>query len=124
MLLAKKEVNTTSLFKCFKRTAPPLFWRGGQSLLKFHSRFQLAGEIQPLVSPLSLVVGVMSDERTLHYFRGARGDMNGKMPSVYGSRSCVCEAGKRYNTNFQCRICKRIRFVSGEAGSLGVVLIT
>ncbi|GFW94674.1 rhombotin-1 [Trichonephila clavipes] len=57
----------------------------------------LSGEILPFVFSWSSVVGVMSDERTPHYFRGERMDMNGAMLSTYGSRSSSYEAGKRYN---------------------------
>ncbi|GFX18574.1 hypothetical protein TNCV_3371471 [Trichonephila clavipes] len=57
--------------------------------------------IQPLGSSRPSVVGVISDEKTVQYFRGG---CELRSAIYIGSRYCSCVAGKRYNASSKTEI--------------------
>ncbi|GFU34684.1 hypothetical protein TNCV_1993951 [Trichonephila clavipes] len=103
LFLKEEEKHHTLLVECLMWTISPLSLCGGGPFLhlELYSRLQLAGGIQPLGFFRISVVGGMSDERTSQYIRNSRVDANGVMLFAYGSRSCSCEEGKRYNVRHQ-----------------------
>ncbi|GFX22522.1 hypothetical protein TNCV_2784581 [Trichonephila clavipes] len=69
-----------------------LSWGGAvPSYTSNFPRDLLAGGIQQFCFLRPSVVGVMSDERTIQYFKGALVDMSGVMLSAQKSRSYSCK---------------------------------